>query len=101
VKWSFEVNDGRVHDLLILDTHYSSSVPGQILSLLHWAQSANDNFPTVCGMYSVMYDDCVEMYWNQKKFKQTAPYDPVTNVAMIHICPELHTIQCLLLGGQQ
>jgi hypothetical protein len=27
------------------------------------------------------------MYWNQKRFKRAAPYDPVTNVATIQSAP--------------
>jgi hypothetical protein len=42
VKWTFEDDD---HDLILPGTYFSPEVPGRILSLQHWAQTANDNSP--------------------------------------------------------
>jgi hypothetical protein len=87
VRWSFEDDEGKVHEFFIPETYYSPSVPGRILSLQHWSQAANDNKPRPRGTYSATYDDCIELYWDQRKYKRTAPYDPASNVATIYSAP--------------
>jgi hypothetical protein len=86
-KWAFEDDDGRCHDLILPGTYYSPEVPGRILSLQHWAQTANDNSPKARGTYSATYDNCIELYWDQKKFKKTVPYDLSSNVATMQSAP--------------
>jgi hypothetical protein len=87
VKWTFEDDYGRCHDLILPGTYFSSEVPGWILSLQHWAQTANNNSPRARGTYLATYNDCIELYWNQKKFKKTVPYDPSSNVATMQSAP--------------
>jgi hypothetical protein len=87
VKWTFEDDDGRCHDLILPGTYFSPEVPGRILSLQHWAQTANDNSPRARGTYSATYDDCIELYWDQRRFKKTVLYEPSSNVATMQSAP--------------
>jgi hypothetical protein len=87
VRWCFEDDSGRKHDFVLPETYYSPAVPGRILSLQHWAQVANDNTPKPRGTYSATFDDCIEMFWNQWKFRKTVPYCPSTNVATMRSAP--------------
>ena len=38
---------------------------------------ANDHHPKGRGTWTGTYNDCIEIYWNQRRYKRTIPLDPI------------------------
>jgi hypothetical protein len=80
VKWSFTNDQGQMHHEYIPNTYYNAQSPYCLYSPQHIAQIAQDNFPKPRGTYSVLYEDCIELYWDQRKQKKTVPLHPKNNI---------------------
>jgi hypothetical protein len=81
--WSTVYNDeGKQHDILVTNSYYVPNSDIRLLSPQHWAQERNDNYPIDDGTYCTMYNDRVELYWNQRKtVKMMIIYANHNNVA--------------------
>jgi hypothetical protein len=71
VKWKIKDDNGKVHNFILPNTYYSSSVETRLLSPQHWAQVKNKGRDTYC----VTYHDAIIMRWNKDKYQITAPLD--------------------------
>ena len=63
VKWKIKDDNGKVHNFILPNTYYSSSVETRLLSPQHWAQVKNKGRDTYC----VTYHDAIIMRWNKDK----------------------------------
>jgi hypothetical protein len=88
VKWCFEDDSGRKHEFVLPETYYSPAVPGRILSLQHWTQVANDNTPKARGTYSATFDDCIELFWDQRSTKRQSHIVPVRTLQRCNLLPD-------------
>ena len=68
VEWKIKDDNGKVHNFILPNTYYSSSVETRLLSPQHWAQTRKKGRDTYC----VTYHDLI---WNKDKFQITAPLD--------------------------
>ena len=64
-------DNGKVHNFILPNTYYSSSVETRLLSLQHWAQTGKKGRDSYC----VTYHDAIIMRWNKDKCQITAPLD--------------------------
>ena len=88
VEWQIEDDDGKKHTIQIPNTIYSPQANCRILSLQHWSQTAKDHSPNPRGTWAGTYHDCIEMWWDQCKYKRTVPLDPnEANVGTIKTAP--------------
>ncbi len=71
VKWKVQDNKGKVHNFILPNTYYSSSVETRLLSPQHWAQVRGRKRDTCC----ITYYDAIIMRWNKDKYQITAPLD--------------------------
>ncbi|CAB9521468.1 Retrotransposon protein [Seminavis robusta] len=94
VRWAIEDEQGVVHHFLIPDTYYNAATPFRLLSPQHWARAANDNAPRRRGTWCATYEDAVELFWKQRKFKRVIKLSASSNIAMVRSAPsysKLHT----------
>ena len=88
IEWRIEDDDGRKHTIRLPGSLYVPKANIRLLSPQHWSQIAKDNKPERRGTWSGTYDDCIEMWWDQRKYKRTVPLDPnSTNVGTISMAP--------------
>jgi hypothetical protein len=71
VEWEVEDDQGRMHKIRLPNTIYSSGTRNRLLSPQHWAQGANDRYPIRYGTWCATYDDRIELYWDQRRYKRT------------------------------
>jgi len=71
VKWKIKDDNGKMHNFILPNTYYSSSVETRLLSPQHWAQTRNKGRDSYC----VTYHDAIIMRWNKEKYQITAPLD--------------------------
>jgi len=87
-KLNIEDDQGRVHQILIPGSLYVPKGRVRLLSPQHWAQTAKDNKPKPRGTYCGTYDDCIELWWDQRQYTRTVPLDQYgTNTGTIHTAP--------------
>ncbi|CAB9508241.1 unknown protein [Seminavis robusta] len=94
VRWAIEDEEGMVHHFLIPDTYYNASTPFRLLSPQHWARAADDNSPNRRGTWCATYEDAVELFWKQSKFKRVIKLSASSNIALVRSAPsfsKLHT----------
>lgn len=75
VEWPITDDDGRVHKLRF----HAQYVPGLPICLLPpqcWSQQAKDNFPTANGTLAIDTADACILYWKQRRYKKTVPWNP-------------------------
>eukprot|EP00978_Attheya_sp_CCMP212_P037948 scaffold183254_cov63-Attheya_sp.AAC.2 len=77
--WHIEDDDGISHAVTIKNALYVPDLPICLLCPQQWSQQANDNYPSPRGTYHAGFDDVLELYWDQRKFKRTIPWDNRTN----------------------
>ncbi len=94
VKWKIRDDNGKVHNFILPNTYYSSSVETRLLSPQHWAQTRKKGRDSYC----VTYHDAIIMRWNKDKYQITAPLDnrkhrnvgvmstPPGMLSYLHIC---------------
>ena len=88
VEWQIEDDDGKTHTITIPGTIYSPQAHCRLLSPQHWAQKAKDFKPNPRGTWLGTYHDCIELWWDQCKYKRAVPLDPnETNVGTINTAP--------------
>jgi hypothetical protein len=87
IQWKIEDDNRREHTITLPRSYYTPQGNQRLFCPQHWAQVANDNHPKRRGTWSGTYDDCIEMYWQQRKFKRTVELDPVTNTGTIYASP--------------
>ncbi|CAB9526635.1 Retrotransposon protein [Seminavis robusta] len=87
VRWSIEDEQGKVHHFTIPNTYYNASTPYRLLSPQHWAAVADDNTPKRRGTWCATYQDAVELFWQQRKFKRIIPLSPTSNIAIVRSAP--------------
>jgi hypothetical protein len=79
VMWSFEDDDGVVHDWPIPNTNYSPDIPVCLFSPQHWAQVNRDKHA-----YSVTDADKITLIWDGHI--RTVPLNS-SNVGFLHSAP--------------
>jgi len=88
VEWKIEDDDGRTHTIRIPGSLYVPDATSRLLSPQHWSQVAKDRTPNPRGTWSGTYHDCIEMWWDQCRYKRTVPLDPnETNTGTITTAP--------------
>ena len=88
IQWSIEDDDGKTHVIRLPNSLYVPETNIRLLSPQHWSQTAKDHKPNNRGTWSGTYHDCVELWWEQCKYKRTVPLDPgETNVGTITTAP--------------
>jgi len=85
VKWKIKDDDGKVHNFILPNTYYSSSVETRLLPPQHWAQTRKKGRDSYC----VTYRDAIIMRWNKDKYQITAPLDnrKHRNVGVVRSAP--------------
>lgn len=68
---SWEDDMGRSHTHLIKNSLLVPALKEIVVSPQHWAQSAQDNQPNPRGTWCATYEDCIEVFWDQRQFKRT------------------------------
>jgi transposase InsO family protein len=71
VKWKIKDDKGKIHNFILPNTYYSSSVETRLLSPQHWAQTRKRGRDSYC----ITYHDAIIMRWNKDKYQITAPLD--------------------------
>jgi len=88
IQWQIEDDDGVKHTITIPNSYYVPDASSRLLSPQHWSQTAKDNKPKPRGTWCATYDDEIELWWQQRKFKRTLKLDPDdTNVGMMYTAP--------------
>ncbi|CAB9513066.1 Retrotransposon protein [Seminavis robusta] len=87
VKWTIEDEDGRTHHFVIPDTYFNPTTPYRLLSPQHWAKVSDDNYPAKRGTWCATYEDAVELFWAQGKFKRVITLSPSSNIALVRSAP--------------
>jgi hypothetical protein len=92
IKWSIEDDDGVSHDTVIPNGLYVKESPSKLLSPQRWAQTAQDFKPLPRGTWCSTYRDCIQLYWNQRRFTKTVKLDVggANNITM-HTDPSYRT----------
>jgi hypothetical protein len=72
VEWEIEDDNGMAHKIRIPNTIYSAANRNRLLSPQHWAQGAHDRYPIRYGTWCATYDNRIELYWDQQRYKRTA-----------------------------
>jgi len=85
VKWNIKHDDGKIHNFILPNTYYSSSVEKRLLTPQHWAQTRKKGRDSYC----VSYHDAIIMRWNKEKYQNTAPLDnrKHRNVGVVRSAP--------------
>jgi hypothetical protein len=85
VKWKIKDVNGKVHNFILPNTYYSSSVETRLLSPQHWAQTRKKGRDS----YYTTYHDAIIMRWNKDKYQITAPLDyrKHRNVGVVRSAP--------------
>ena len=73
IMWNIEDDMGGSHTIRLPNFLYIPEGGVRLLSPQHWAPNARDNNPNPRGTRCVTYADCIELEWNQRKFKRTVP----------------------------
>lgn len=81
---NIEDDDGGIHKIEIPNSLYVPGLRMVLLSPQHWAQQAKDTIPDPMGTCMVNSHLSCTLYWNQKKFKKTVPFDDITNTPSFH-----------------
>jgi hypothetical protein len=84
-KWKIKDDNGKVHNFILPNTYYSSSVETRLLSPQHWAQTRKKGRDSYC----VTYHEAIIMRWNKDKYQITAPLDnrKHRNVGVVRSAP--------------
>ena len=68
-KFRLEDDDGQVHTIRVPNSLYVPCLKRVLLAPHHWAQEVQDNAPTPRGTWMATYNNCIILYWNQRKSK--------------------------------
>jgi hypothetical protein len=80
VRWRIHDDGGRIHNIILPNTYYSSHAESRLLSPQHWAQIAKNGRGTKC----TTYHDAIILEWDNRRFKRTIPINSHTrNVGII------------------
>jgi hypothetical protein len=71
MNWKIKDDNGKVHNFILPNTYYSSSVETRLLSPQYWAQVRKKGRDSCC----ITYHDAIIMRWNKDKYRITAPLD--------------------------
>jgi hypothetical protein len=71
VKWKIKDDKGKIHNFILPNPYYSSSVETRLLSPQHWTQTRKKGRDSYC----ITYHDAIIMRWNKDKYQITAPMD--------------------------
>ena len=81
-KFRLEDDNGQVHTIRVPNSLYVPSLKRVLLTPHHWAHEAQDKAPNPQGTWMATYDDCIILYWNQGKAKQTIKMSKSTNTPL-------------------
>jgi hypothetical protein len=89
-KFKIEDDDGRTHKINVPNTLFLPDLRRCLLSPQHWVQEARGNhpLPRVTRMESDE-ENCI-LIWGQGKYKKMIPFNPTSNVPMMHSASLLH-----------
>jgi hypothetical protein len=83
IRWKIEDDNGVVHTIKLKNALYVPAFKTCLLCAQHWSQSANDHFPTRNGTWQASYSDHIILYWDQRRFTRTVPWDASTNTGYL------------------
>jgi hypothetical protein len=86
-KFHTKDDEGRVHLIKIPNSKYVPDLKVCILSPHHWAQEAKDHYPIPKGTKTDTNNKARTLIWNQRKYRRTIPYHPLTNTPSFHTAP--------------
>ena len=84
---NIEDDNGGVHKIKIPNSFYFPGLWMVLLSPQHWAQQAKDTVPDPLGTCMINSHLPCTLYWNQKKFKKTVPFDDTIITPSFHTAP--------------
>ena len=82
LKWYLEDDTGLVYVMIIQGAYLIPDASPPILSPQHLAQQADDHYPKEEGTGSMTTSKNITLFWSQRQFVKTVPFDPRTNVGL-------------------
>jgi hypothetical protein len=95
-KFHIEDNKGGVHLIKIPNSKYVPDLKVCLLSPHHWAQKAKDHYPVPKGTKTDADNKALTLIWNQRKYRRTIPYHPLTNTPSFCTAPALCTYRAFV-----
>jgi len=86
IRWNIEDDLGRRHTILLRNSYYAPT-GDRLLSPQHWAQVANDNYPTKDGTCCLTTASSIKLMWEQRKNTKTIILDPTSNIGIMRSAP--------------
>jgi hypothetical protein len=94
IGWTFEDDDGVPHLFRIPNSFYIPKAASKLMSPQHWAQTTKDHYPRPRGTKSSVYDTCLVLRWDQRRFTRTIPFNVKgTNIAELYTAPQYRKYQ--------
>ena len=87
IKWHVEDDTGLTHVMIIKGAYLISEAATRILSPQHLAQQAGDHFSKEEGTGALTTSKNIALFWSQRRFTETMPLDPITNVGLTTTAP--------------
>jgi hypothetical protein len=84
LKFKIKDNNGMMHKIKIPNSLYIPELKRCLLSPQHWVQEAKDNYPRPKGTRMSQDDEIYYVYWDQAKYRNSIPYNPLTNVPILY-----------------
>ena len=82
IKWHLEDNNGLVHVMVITGAYFIPEASTRILSPQHLMQQADDQYLSVEGTGALTTSKSIMLFWSQRHFSKTVPFNPKTNVGL-------------------
>ena len=79
VKWCITDDEGMNHEFIIPNVYLIKDLDIRLLSPQHWAQAADDNYPTKNGTTCTTSATETVLKWDQGKYTHTIPINPPNN----------------------
>ncbi len=95
-KFHIEDNKGGVHLIKIPISKYAPDLKVCLLLPHHWEQEAKDHYTVPKGTNMNTDDEALTLIWNQRKYRQTIPYHPLTNTTSFRTAPASHTYRAFV-----
>jgi hypothetical protein len=86
IKWSWEDDQGVIHDFIIPNSYYVPDTKVRLLSTQHWAQTQKDIKPKQ-GTKGITNANNITLEWKQGKYKRTISLGRENNVATFYLAP--------------
>jgi hypothetical protein len=103
IKWDIEDDDCARHCLSLPKSFYIPGAKTKVMSPQHWCQHSKDTRPMPRGTWCAIYDTCMELQWNQRRYKRTLPFNTRgSNVAEMYTAPDYQQFNAFCAqAGQQ